>query len=122
MPSQDAKQVSGWQQPVLYRTLYIWFLVLSACDVVLTYAILGNGGYEVNPLAHGVLAHFESFGEIWRGVALVSYKFLLVTLVVCLCEIIGRKDRSTGRLVAALGVLLTLFPVTWSFIMLVYSR
>ena len=115
MPTQDEKSVRTWGQPVLYRNTYIWFMVLSACDVLLTWTILQAGGVEMNPLAKDVIEQFGTQG-------IVIYKFLMVTVVICLCEAIGQKHHRIGRWVATLGVCLTTVPVAWSFITLVYGR
>jgi hypothetical protein len=115
MSNQDAKGGLGWSQPVLYSSFYIWFLVLSACDVLFTWTILQAGGSEMNPVAQRILEKFGAQG-------MVAYKFLLVTLVVCLCETIGQQRQRWGRAVATLGVLLTMVPVGWSFCILVYGR
>lgn len=94
-------------RPTLFPRHYIWFLVLSAMDLLLTSVILHLGGREVNIIANQVLYNWDLAG-------LTVYKFLIVALVVVLCEAIGRLEPLTGRRVAACAILITLFPVTFA--------
>lgn len=93
-----------WGQPVLYPEAYFWFIVLSTLDLLLTSLILHLGGRELNPVAHQVLMQWDLMG-------LSIFKFMMVGLVLCLCEAIGRLRWSTGRAVAWFGVGITCVPV-----------
>ena len=93
-----------WEQRVLYPEAYFWFIVLSTLDLLLTSLILHLGGRELNPIAHAVLVQWDLTG-------LTIFKFMMVGLVLCLCEAIGRLRWSTGRAVAWVGVGITCVPV-----------
>jgi hypothetical protein len=90
--------------PVLYENHYTWFVFVSALDVMLTWVILHTGGREANQLAAMVLERFGLEG-------LVVFKFVLVILVIAICEILGRKNLQTGRRLASWAVALTCVPL-----------
>ena len=101
---------------VRYPNAYVWFIFLSALDVMLTYLILHpvvfaadadgteSRGAEVNALANW-------FIQRWDVPGMVAFKFGLVLLVVVLCEIIGRYRSETGRRLAEWAVAITSIPV-----------
>jgi len=91
-------------QPVLYPNAYAWLLLVSALDGMITWAVLSLGGFEANPIAGHVL-------EAHGFAAMVGYKFALVSLVIMICEFIGRHRHQTGLRVAAFGIALTCLPV-----------
>ncbi len=90
--------------PILYPNAYAWFIVAAALDVVVTWMILHAGGSELNALADWVIRRFDIAG-------VVSYKFLLVALVLVICEVVGRRNARRGLLLACWAVALTVFPV-----------
>jgi len=98
-----------FRRPVLYADVYLWFVFLSAMDVMLTTVILHMGGREVNVLASLVL-------QTWNLSGLVVYKFVLVAFVLTVCEAVGRADRRKGRWLAVIAVAITAVPVILSFI------
>lgn len=77
----------------------------------MTYVVLSLGGREVNALANAVLQWLG-----WHG--MVGYKFALIVLVICLCEIIGRRDDKWGRRLGAMGIGLTWVPIILAFALL----
>jgi len=113
-PGQGALPRSKWS--VRYPNAYVWFVFLAALDVMLTYLILhpvlffrgpdmtDSRGAEANVLAGWII-------ERWDVPGMVAFKFLLVVLVVVLCEIIGRHKEETGRRIAEWAVAITAIPV-----------
>jgi len=87
-----------------YPNAYMWFVFLSAMDVMVTTSILYLGGREVNPIADAVIQRFGTPG-------MVVYKFIIVAVIVIICEFVGRRKRGAGRVIAYCGVGLTMVPV-----------
>lgn len=104
LPYAPAPRHGWWQAHALYPQAYTWYVFLSALDLMLTWVILHLGGREVNVLADWVIARFNLPG-------LVAFKFLLVVLVVILCELVGRRRPGTGRRLARWAVVLSAVPV-----------
>ena len=94
-----------------HQNAYTWFVFLSAMDLMLTWIILHYDGREVNPLADWIVARMDLWG-------LVAFKFSLVSLVVVLCETIGRHRPALGRFVARFAVVITAVPVGYAFFLL----
>ncbi|MFQ5490737.1 MAG: DUF5658 family protein [Phycisphaerae bacterium] len=93
--------------PMRYQTHYIWFVLLSAVDIMLTWIILGLNGVELNPLAADVIGRQGLSG-------MIGFKFCLVVLVVIMAEVIGRRRDRTGRRLAEWAIALTTIPVATS--------
>ncbi len=91
--------------PVRYPTHYTWLVFVSALDIMFTWIVLHFGGREVNGLALAVLEQYGLTG-------IVLFKFALVTLLIVLCECIGRRHDSAGRRLATFAIIITLLPVT----------
>lgn len=111
----ESPQLLSLRQPkMLYQNQYAWFLFLAAMDIMMTWIILGPpfDGLEVNWLADQVI----QFGGLR---AMIGYKFALVVLVIVICEVVGRRNRGRGRLLANMAVILTAFPVVVAFVQLV---
>lgn len=89
---------------VLYPNHYVWFVFLSAMDAMVTWVVLYRGGREVNALADWVIRRYGLAG-------MVAYKFLLVVVVVAVCELTGRRKPATGRSLARLAVVVGCVPV-----------
>jgi len=92
------------QPPVLYPTHYVWLVFASALDIMFTWIVLHFGGWEVNRIAQRVLEQYGLTG-------IVLFKFALVTLLIVLCELIGRVNHPAGRRLATFAIILTFFPV-----------
>ena len=90
--------------PMRYPNAYVWFVFLSALDIMLTWLILGLSGVELNPIANAVVAHVGLPG-------MVGFKFGLVILVVVMAEVIGRGRDRVGRKLAEWAVAITAIPV-----------
>ena len=100
-------------RPMLFTGAYIGLLLFSAMDVVFTWVILSlPDGQEVNALARLVI---ERFG--WGGA--IVYKFVLVTIFILVCEVVGRIQFGPGRVLSRVGVAIGVFPVVWSICLLV---
>ena len=97
--------------PMLYQQAYVWFVLVSALDIMLTWTVLFLGGEEVNVLADAVIAHAGLTG-------IVIYKFCLVVFVVLMCEAVGRRNGRVGRQLARYSIAITAIPVVLSFIQL----
>ena len=76
------------QPDMLYQNTYLCLVIVSALDAIMTHVILWQGGVEVNWLADAVLYRYGFPG-------MVAFKFALVTLVICICEVVGRKRPGT---------------------------
>jgi hypothetical protein len=96
---------------VLYPNHYTWFVLVSALDVMLTWVVLHFGGREANVVALAMLRRFGLPG-------LVVLKFGIVSFVVVLCEIIGRRNHRAGLRLIEIGTAITCLPVLLAFLML----
>jgi hypothetical protein len=104
---------SALSRPVLYPNAYVWYVFLAALDVMLTWLIVCLDGSELNALADRIIWHGDLFG-------LIAYKFGLVTLVVCICEYVGRRHDRIGRRLAEWAVAISAIPITLAFVQLLY--
>lgn len=102
---------SGVGGAVLYPNAYTWFILLAALDIMVTWTILHCGGQELNIVADWVIHRFDLPG-------VVAYKFVLVTFVVLVCEVAGRRNRRTGLTLAYWAIALTAFPVVFGLVQL----
>lgn len=89
----------------LYPQHYAWYIFLSALDVLFTWVVLHADGSELNALADWVIRTYNLHGVI-------VYKFVLVLIVMTVCEIVGRRSNETGLKLARWAVILSAFPVT----------
>jgi len=95
-----------------YPNAYVWLVLLSALDVILTLLVLAFwGGHEVNPATHAVI---EVMGFGWA----IVFKFAVIILVVILCEVVGRRDDRLGRTLSILAVVMNGVPVAYTFVLL----
>lgn len=90
--------------PMLHQAKYVWFVFLSALDIIVTAAILSLDGVELNGLADAVIQHTGSWG-------LIGYKFALVLFVIINCEIISRRRAHVGFKLSEWAVALSAIPV-----------
>jgi hypothetical protein len=88
---------------VLFPDAYVWFVLLSALDVLITHTVLFHfehlGGSEANPVANLLINKFGFNGAI-------VLKFAIVILVIGITEFVGRKDNRSARhlVMAVLGL------------------
>ena len=110
-PSPPRHDGSALRQAVLFPNFYVWLFFLSSLDIMLTWIVLYWGGQEVNVLADWVV-------QRWGLPGMVTFKFVLVTFVVCICEIVGRRNHATGRKLAEWAVAISTIPVALAFVLL----
>lgn len=92
-----------------YQSAYLWLVLISALDVMLTMVVLmALEGFEVNPVAAAVIDTMGFPGA-------TAFKFGVVVLVVVICEIVGRKDDRSGRNLITAAILISALPVAYSF-------
>jgi hypothetical protein len=123
-PADESALHSGGDHPsqvpatrsVRYPNAYVWFVFLATLDIFLTYLILNpvlfasdlsmsrSRGGEANALASWIFQH-------WGLPGMVVFKFMLVLLVIVICEVIGRRKEETGRRVAEWAVAISAIPV-----------
>lgn len=96
---------------VLFPQLYLWLVFVSSLDVICTSIILTLGGSEVNPFADYLLQRWDLWG-------LVGLKFVAISVVIVLCEIIGRMRLITGRRLAQWAIGISLVPVVVALVQL----
>ena len=96
---------------VRYPNHYAWFVLASALDLMLTWAVLWLGGSEVNPLAAAVLGSSGFAG-------MIVFKFSIVALVVAICEVVGRSRWTTGRRLSIAAVVISASPILWSMMLI----
>jgi hypothetical protein len=96
---------------VRYPNEYVWFVFVSALDLMLTWIVLHFGGREANGIANTILQRFGLVG-------FVVFKFGLVILVISLCEVIGRHNDRAARRIASFAVVVTCLPVILSLVLL----
>src|SRR5262245_22314701 len=99
------------RREVLFPNGYVWFVLVSALDIMLTWVVLHLGGREANALAERVIFHFGLPG-------LVAYKFVLVIVVIAVCEIVGRRNREKARKLLSVGIMVTCMPVVLALALL----
>lgn len=117
-PDDDraASRRATWSGLILDRHMrypgaYVWLLLFSSLDVILTWLILNFGGREVNPIARRVIDH-------WGLNGMIVYKFVLITLFILICEVIGSHRDSTGQTLSRVSVVIAATPVVWSLVLL----
>ena len=112
MPKQRSSKPDG----NVFRTLVgghallgnesLLLVVLSICDLLMTYVLLRKGGhfYEANPIARWIF-------ERWNIAGMTAFKFGLVAFIVILCEIIERRRPRVGRAIMLLGCIAALLVI-----------
>jgi hypothetical protein len=100
---------------VLFPNAYVWLVLVSALDLMLTWVILHVGGYEGNALAAAVV-------ERWGLRGLIAFKLAIVVLVIILCEWAGRHKRNAGLRLAVISIVITCVPILLSFYYLMGGR
>ena len=95
-----------------YQNAYVWLVLLSFLDIMLTYLVLFEWeGGEVNPIAGAVIAHW---GFVWTAL----FKLATVLFAVVICEVIGRRDDRMGRRLAIAAVAINGLAVAYTFVLL----
>ena len=104
---------------LMYETELSWFILVGALDVFMTYLILRysaeertrNVLIEGNPIARWVLHN-------WGIQGMVTFKFIMIAVVVTIAEIVGRVRPNVGRGLLILGTLVVGGVVAYSFLLL----
>jgi hypothetical protein len=96
-----------------YQTAYLWFVLFSSLDIILTWIILSLEGTEINPVARLII-------DTWSLPGAVAFKFSLVLFVVIVCEVVGRRVDRKGRWLARIAVVVSAVPVFYSLGLLAY--
>ncbi len=95
-----------------YQNAYVWLVLVSALDVLLTALVLRAwSGVEVNPVVDAII-HKKGF--LW----IVPFKFAMCVLVIIICEVVGRHRDQLGRRLAITAVVISAFPVAFTFALL----
>jgi hypothetical protein len=95
-----------------YQNAYVWLLLISFLDVLLTFLVLYEwDGHEANPIAHAII---EQMGLVWAAL----FKFASVLLVIIICETVGRRRDRTGRGLSRVAVAISAFPVAYTLALL----
>jgi len=103
-PYAGAGAPADARRGVLYPQPYLWYVFLSAMDVVFTTLILAAGGRELNAVAEWVLHRYGVRG-------MIVLKFIMLTVVVLVCEFVGRHNHATGLKLSRWAVAASAFPV-----------
>ncbi len=89
----------------MYPSAYCWFVLLASLDVIVTgIVILVYGGFEANVIAAAAIERFGLGG-------LLVVKLPSVLVVLAMCELIGRRRRNVGRVLAVAAAGFTSLPV-----------
>lgn len=99
------------QRQMYFPNTYVWLLLFSAMDIMLTWVILYFGGSEVNPIARWVIDGFGLNG-------MIVYKFALILVFIGICEAVAALRKPTASVLSKISVLIALVPVVWSLILL----
>lgn len=106
-PASSLPELRSWWRDgaVLYPDRYVWYVLVSAMDIVVTVSVLVHyGAREVNSIAQASIELFGTWG-------LIGLKFLTLVIVVAICEYIGRRRRRLGATIATIAVVASLSPV-----------
>lgn len=109
--SPEAKPTNLLTRQMLYPNTYVWLLLLSSMDVMLTWVILLFGGSEVNPIARKVI-------DLYGLTGMIIYKFVLIVFFISICEVVGTLRHSTGWLLSKFSVMVASIPVAWAMYLL----
>ena len=113
---EDSRSLRAFlRQGAVHQDLCVWFVFLSALDVMLTWIMLHWGGSEVNALANWIIDRWDIWG-------LVAFKFGVVALVICMIHVIARLNKPAARHLAEWAVALATIPVVLALVQLAYRR
>lgn len=102
------------QAQVLYPDRYVWYVFVSALDIMLTVFVLVHLGMtEANTFAQWSIDHFGTWG-------LIGLKFLSVMVVIIICEFVGRRDLKRGKRLATIAIGLSLIPISAAILQIGY--
>ncbi|MEM9882013.1 MAG: DUF5658 family protein [Planctomycetota bacterium] len=93
--------------------LYTAIIAAGTLDVLLTGILLALGGREINPLAAAILEHYGFAG-------MVVFKYLIVGLVILMCDFVADRDWRKARVLAIALIGIKASPVIWSSGLLIW--
>lgn len=85
---------------------YLAFVLLNVFDLFLTGWIFRHDGVELNGAAAWVIEKYGLMGFVW-------YKFIMVAIVVLVCERISTMKLSVSRSIITIGCLIYVFVIFW---------
>jgi len=107
-PAETDRHRPRWwqfgQPPLLFPRLYLGLIAAAAGDALLTWVVLSLGGSEANPIADAILAFYG-----WAG--MVGFKFAMMTVVIVLCEWVGRRRLPAGKRLAIIAIAIQFIPL-----------
>jgi hypothetical protein len=115
-PSNRGQRAGGegpWHgRSVLLESEIAWLLLVSILDILLTTALLHRGPQfvESNPLAAWFFRRYNVAG-------LVLYKFVLISAVVVIAELVERIKPGRGRFVLRIGIIAATAVVIYSIML-----
>ena len=109
--SVEVKPTNLLTRHMRYPNTYVWLLLLSSMDIMLTWVILLFGGSEVNPIARKII-------DLYGLSGMIIYKFALIVFFISICEIVGTLRDSTGWLLSKFSVMIACIPVAWAMYLL----
>jgi hypothetical protein len=96
-----------------YPRHYVWVLLLAVLDIIVTVLVLGTGGNELNALARWAIQYAGLAG-------MVAIKATTLTIVLCICEYLGRHRPQAGLRVAELALVANSIAVAFGLVYLTH--
>ncbi len=116
-PPPNRKRPKQKKSPSLFggelplETETMWFLLVSALDVFMTYLLLRRSGFtEGNPVAAYFYHH-------WNIKGMVFYKFFMVAFVTVITQIIARKREDIAARLLQFATLIVGGVVVYSLVL-----
>jgi hypothetical protein len=81
-----------------YPRHYAWVLALAVLDIIVTALVLSTGGKEMNAIARWAIEHAGVIG-------MVAIKATTLTIVLCICEYLGRHRPKVGLRIAEFALI-----------------
>ena len=109
--SEQKKPSSLLSGPLPLETETVWFLLVSALDVVMTYLLIRQPGFtEGNPVAAFFINH-------WGIKGMVYYKFFMVAFISVITQIIARKREDIAARVLQFATVVVGGVVVYSLVL-----
>lgn len=96
-----------------YPRHYVWVLALAALDIIVTTLVLSVGGQELNALARWAIEHAGVIG-------MVAIKATTLSIVLCICEYMGRHRPRVGLRIAELALIANSIAVACGLVYLTH--
>jgi hypothetical protein len=111
--SNRSREEGPWHgQSILLESEIAWLLLVSILDILITTALLHRGPQfvESNPLAAWFFRRYNVAG-------LVLYKFVLISAVVVIAELVERIRPGRGKFVLRIGIIAASGVVIYSILL-----